>query len=349
MTRRSFSVTCALAIAAACGGNHIKNAGQPPQAAFTATPSTVQPQVFHLDASASTVAVGRIVKYEWTFGDENGAAPTDVAAPTTIHAYAATGTYTITLLVFDDSGTESQPTTHQVTVTAIVGNSGPVAVCNVTPTQPTQGSPVTFDGTQSVSSGATITTWAWNFGDGSNGSGSTATHTYNVQATFHATLQVIDSNNKASSAASCPAVVVTAPSACVGNYSLDANPKTATCQSPNDTTWVGVQWSMTEAAGGTITATEAYGTNADGGAGTITYSGTWSGSSFNMTGTYSQTDPSSGCIIDTNATISGTFSGCASWTGTWTEDKTIRDSACLGLGGPLPLCTITWNVSGTKL
>jgi PKD repeat protein len=442
MTRRWVPACCALIISAACGGGKIKNTGQAPQASFTATESTVRPQVFHFDASASFSVVGTIVKYQWIFGDENGGPATDEQAAVTLHAYTATGTYTVTLVVFDDSGTQSEPTTQKVTVPSVnnalpvakitgpalgnpgqaltfdgsgstpandiqqyawnfgdpssnanntfagptatmathtfatagqysvtlevtdslgqndtaevivgIGNSGPIAVCTFMPAQPMEGSPVDFDGTQSASPGAAITTWVWNFGDGSNGAGSTVQHTYNVVATFHPTLQVIDSNNKASAMASCPAVVIQAPMACVGSYTLTANPTTETCLTPGDTTWVGVQWTMTEMAGGSITATEANGPSADGGSATIVYTGTWSGSTFNMTGTYSYPDGNGGTITS-NATISGNFSGCATWSGTWMEDDTdYNDCVCGLLSGSSPchLCNITWNVSGTKI
>jgi PKD repeat protein len=432
MTRRWLSASLALMLLGACGGGKVKNAGQPPVAVFTDTQSTVRPQVFHFDASGSSVTVGKISKYTWTFGDEAaGAPPTDATLTTILHAYAGAGTFKVTLIVTDDSGTESTPTSQSVTVQSVnnalpvakitgpalgnpgqalsfdgsgstpandiqnyawnfgdpssnanntyagatattashtfatagqypvtlkvtdslgqndtaelivgVGNSGPIAVCTFTPAQPVQGGAVSFDGTQSASPGATITTWVWDFGDGSNGAGSTANHTYNVVSTFHPTLQVIDSNTKASPKASCPAVVIQAPAACVGNYTLTANPTTEMCLAPGDTTWVGVQWAITEVAGGTVTATEMNGPLADGGTGTITYSGTWSGSTFNMTGTYAQPDGAGG-TLSTNATIQGTFTGCGSWTGTWTEDKSDDQIG--------PLCTLTWNVSGTKI
>jgi len=58
------------------------------------------------DGSASSDTDGRIVSYDWTFGDggtASGAKPT--------HAYNTAGTYTVTLTVTDDSGRKATATT----------------------------------------------------------------------------------------------------------------------------------------------------------------------------------------------------------------------------------------------
>lgn len=434
-------VVAALAFAAACGGSTVKNVGQKPTASFTATQSTVRAQVFHLDASGSLAPVGRIAKYLWTFGDE--ALPGDqtaVETPTTVHAYKATGPFTISLVVQDDSGTQSDPVSQSVTVPSIdtslpkanisgpvqgdpgqaltydgsmstpagdiqnyewmfqnklsgaresmtgktatyafpvaakygvnltvtdslgqsdttellvaIGNVGPLAACSWTPQPAVQGMPLTFDGSQSLAPGSTIRLYVWDFGDGSpQATGKTAQHTYNVQATFKPTLQVIDQQNRVGDA-SCAEVNVQAPPLCSADYSLDGTPKKQTCLSADDSTWVGVEWHVTETADGKITATEQVGekTNCSGGTRTrtITYLGTWTGSAFTMTTKWQQIDWQmdpfgGGCTqvaLDKDDTVNGRFNGCATWTGTWVEK--------VGMSG-FPLCTLTWTVSGTKL
>ncbi|MFE5790791.1 LamG-like jellyroll fold domain-containing protein [Rhodococcus erythropolis] len=92
---------------------------QPPLAVFTekATDLSV---VF--DGTTSTDPDGTIASYAWNFGDNTTA---DTATVT--HAYAAAGTYPVTLTVTDNTGAKNT-TTHPVTV-----NTAPV-----TPTDPTE-------------------------------------------------------------------------------------------------------------------------------------------------------------------------------------------------------------------
>jgi YVTN family beta-propeller protein len=57
------------------------------------------------DASSSTVAVGSITSYEWSFGD--GSAPVVTNTPTTSHVYEAAGEYTATVTETDSAGTST--------------------------------------------------------------------------------------------------------------------------------------------------------------------------------------------------------------------------------------------------
>ena len=97
------------------GGGSGSNAAplnSPPVASFTATPSSgTAPLSVQLDASASTDNGGSIVTYNWNFGDSSAAG----SGVTTSHAYAAPGTYTVTLTVTDNGGTTGS-TTRQVSV-----------------------------------------------------------------------------------------------------------------------------------------------------------------------------------------------------------------------------------------
>lgn len=417
------ALTLSAAMLFACGEGKTTSNKELPLAKFTATPTSARPQVIKLDASESTATVGTISAYRWTFGDEaEGAAARETTVPSEVHAYAATGTFTVTLVVLDDKGTASEPFTQQVTISSVntaapkaiivgpgtatpgspvlfdgsastpksdlvsyawsfddplsvtqntastvqaahtfatagnyrvkltvtdslgqsdtaelliaVGQAGPQANCTWMPSAAQQGVPVTFDGSGSTApTGATIKTYLWDFGDGSpQATGVTTSHTYNAQATFKPTLQIIDSQNRVADAA-CPDVVVGAPPLCVADYAISANPKTQPCGIFGNTTWAGVQMHIEEKADGTITGTENFNGQM------IVYSGTWSGTSFTMKGSYDQ--DAGGDTIHTEATINGAFTGCGTWMGTWVEDVS---SAALG-----PLCTLTWNVTGTKL
>lgn len=64
------------------------------------------------NGSASTDADGRIVSYDWNFGDNGTASGAQV-----MHAYAAAGTYTATLTVTDDTGLTAH-STATVTIAA---------------------------------------------------------------------------------------------------------------------------------------------------------------------------------------------------------------------------------------
>src|SRR5205814_4835113 len=72
----------------------------PPTANFTTAREFGKvgtPLVF--DASASNDSDGRIIRYEWTFGDGGSATK---AGPIVSHVFAGTRTYTVTLVVWDD-------------------------------------------------------------------------------------------------------------------------------------------------------------------------------------------------------------------------------------------------------
>jgi PKD repeat protein len=423
-TRNALRAACVLLLASAagCDNTGIKNVDRKPVADFKLVQSTVRPQVVTLDAAQSFATVGTLTKFLWTFGDEATGSPrTEATTPTFQHAYASAGDFTITLVVTDDKGTESEPVTRTVNVPSInteapranisgpstgnpgsslsfdgsastptsdlknyawsfgdgsteqgadkkqvshtfanagnykvtltvtdslnqndttelnvvVGAVGPVAVCNWTPNPALQGVPVNFSGSGSTSPpGSTISLYVWTWGDGSaDGTGVTATHTYNVQATFQPRLKVLDNLNRLHEV-NCPQVVVGAPPLCTGTYSLAANPTSQLCGALGTATWGGNQWTMTMNANGTITAQEMF-------AGMpINFSGTWAGQTFTMTGAYDV--PDSLGTSHSDVTINGTWTGgCGGWTGTWRE---VNSHSLIG-----PTCTLTWNVTSSKL
>ncbi|WP_220800690.1 glycoside hydrolase family 19 protein [Mitsuaria sp. WAJ17] len=78
------------------GGGGSDPGNKPPVAAFT---SSVDRLNLSLDASASTDPDGQISSYKWTFGDGSSASGAKVT-----HAYAASGTYAVSLTVTDNKG-----------------------------------------------------------------------------------------------------------------------------------------------------------------------------------------------------------------------------------------------------
>ncbi len=68
----------------------------------------------------------------------------------------------------------------------------PTAGFTVSPSEPTTGEEVTFDGSGSSDPDGTVDSWTWDFGDGATGSGEIVTHTYEAAGTFLVTLAVAD-------------------------------------------------------------------------------------------------------------------------------------------------------------
>jgi len=151
------------------------------------------------DGSTSADPDGAIVSYDWTFGDGGSASGSQP-----MHAYAAAGTYTVTLTVTDDTGrTGSASTTARVTDPV---NQAPAADAGG-PYSTEPGSAVSFDGTGSSDPDGNILTWDWDFGDGSVGSGATPTHAYATAGDYTVTLVVTDDSGTKSSAVTTQASI----------------------------------------------------------------------------------------------------------------------------------------------
>ena len=159
----------------------------PPVSSFTyspAVPTTGETVTF--DASGSSDPDGTIASYAWDFDDGNTG-----TGVTAAHAYTTAGTYTITLTVTDDDGLTDN-TTSDITVS--FAPQSPVASFTYSPTTPTTGETVTFDGSASDDPDGTIASHAWNFGDGANGTSQIVTHIYADNGTYTVTLNVTDSD-----------------------------------------------------------------------------------------------------------------------------------------------------------
>jgi serine protease len=156
---------------------------EPPVADASGSYSGTEDIAIAFDGSGSCDSDGDPLTYAWDFGDgstEIGVNPT--------HAYAAGGTYTVTLVV-NDGKVDSEPNTTTADITEV--NDPPVA--DAGPNQTTLvNEDVTFNGSGSYDIDGTITTYEWEFGDGTTGTGMTTTHAYGAAGTYTANLTVTD-------------------------------------------------------------------------------------------------------------------------------------------------------------
>ncbi|MET3811360.1 PKD domain-containing protein [Arthrobacter sp. UYEF3] len=234
--------------------NHFTLSGEvvnkAPVAAFTSSATSLRAS---FDASASSDPDGTVASYAWDFGDGSAAGN----GKTVSHAYAASGTYQVTLRVTDDKGA-SNTLTKPVTVAFV--NQPPVASFISSSSALT----ASFDASGSYDSDGTVASYAWNFGDGSAaGSGVAAQHGYAAAGTYQATLTVTD-NNGASNAITKAVTVATINQAPVAAFTTSYSGLTASFEgsgsSDPDGTVVSYAWDFGDgsAPGNGATAQHSY-------------------------------------------------------------------------------------------
>ena len=168
----------------------------PPTASFTVACSGL---TCSFDPNSSSDNDGVISFFRWNFGDNSSTDVTNTNPQDNVkqHTYAQSGSYTVTLSVWDDrSGTAT--TTREVTVegTPPPPNAPPTASFTYACSDLT----CTLRDSGSSDPDGTIGAYAWNFGDGSGEGGSAATtkvHTYFQPGTYTAGLTVTDNGGAA--------------------------------------------------------------------------------------------------------------------------------------------------------
>jgi PKD repeat protein len=176
-------------------------------AAFTLNPTQTVTGAAATLTSSSTAAGGDAISQQtWNFGDGTAGSGASVS-----HAYAATGTYPVTLLVTTTLG-QTTSTTKQLVVTP-----PPVAAFTASATTVPAGTPVSFDGSGSNEPGGSIAGYSWNFGDGGSATGATTSHTYAHRGIYTVTLAAADPFGNAAQAThqvvvlGTPSALITAP------------------------------------------------------------------------------------------------------------------------------------------
>ncbi|WP_317233058.1 MULTISPECIES: PKD domain-containing protein [Pontibacter] len=152
--------------------------GAYPVAKFSATDFCQRSEVQFKDESE--VAFGRIVKWEWDFGD--GATSAEQHPK---HNYKKTGTYTVRLTAY--SGIVCLSTTTQQ-VTIVANPDAAFTTSNICLSET-----ATFTNSSSVAEGS-IVSYSWNFGDGATATIAEPTHKYSKPGTYTVSLTVTTEN-----------------------------------------------------------------------------------------------------------------------------------------------------------
>lgn len=145
------------------------------------------PLTVSLDGSSSSAYNGKIVSYEWDFGDST---PKTITGATISHKYTAVGTYTIKLKVVSDKN-ESASASKLIYVREI-----PLGAC-FSPSRKDGLAPLTVTFDSKCSMGA-LSSYHWTFGDGAESKLSSPTHTFDSPGSYSVTLEVTDSKSNVS-------------------------------------------------------------------------------------------------------------------------------------------------------
>ncbi|RLD61457.1 MAG: hypothetical protein DRJ01_07890 [Bacteroidetes bacterium] len=152
-----------------------------PIAAFTSDQTVVDEgqSIQFTDQSTNTPT-----SWSWDFGD--GGISTE-QNPT--YAYNTAGTYTVSLEVTNDNGSDTLTKIDYITVNAS-GSSAPVAEFTANQTIINQGESISFTD-QSTN---TPTSWSWDFGDGGTSTEQNPTYIYNTSGTYTVSLTATNDN-----------------------------------------------------------------------------------------------------------------------------------------------------------
>ena len=197
--------------------------GSQPTADFVFSPTTpALNQDIFFNAGLSKAGTGRtLVRYDWNFG--SGVPQTGLLVT---KAYDVAGTYTVLLTVTDDAG-QTATKSQSVVVSAGPGAQLPVALFTFSPTAPSVGTDVFFNGTASTTPAGTITSYAWNFGDGNTASGSTTDHPFAAAGSYIVRLTVTNSTGQTGTSTQTVTVSAAVPGGLTAEFTYSpTDPKT---------------------------------------------------------------------------------------------------------------------------
>lgn len=137
------------------------------------------------NGSQSTDPDGQIVKYEWDFGQGEGAVGREAQ-----FTFTTARNHVVTLTVTDDQGA-SHATTE---IIAVGANEPPTPMFSTSPTNPRTGDLITFDASASTDSDGNIVSYLWTLGNGITRTGQVITFSYPDARDYNVTLTVTDNN-----------------------------------------------------------------------------------------------------------------------------------------------------------
>lgn len=151
------------------------------------------PLTVDFDASSSSYANGKIVSYQWDFGDES--IPQHAGA-TKAHRFSKIGEYEVRVTVFTDDD-KSATTTKKIYVRVPATQACfKVSRNTVNFSGNRDRDIVSFD---SLCSQGNISQWKWDFGDGSISRDRNPSYAYEKPGNYTVNLEIIDNNNNVSS------------------------------------------------------------------------------------------------------------------------------------------------------
>lgn len=179
---------------------------KPPIAQIICPSSAKVGEMVVFDGSKSSDPDGKIVKYDFDFGDGDKKSGADSSVT---HAYNSSASYIVTLTVTDDKGATGKTSCGIMIETP--ENKPPTAVISC-PAEGKVGEEITFDASGSTDSDGTVVDYTFVFGDGKSYSSNQPIikHKYETEGKFEVTVTVKD-DKSATAQASCN-VTITLPS-----------------------------------------------------------------------------------------------------------------------------------------
>ena len=143
-------------------------------------------QEISFDASESIDLDGKIISYQWLFGDDASA-----SGEKTSHAYSQPGIYTVTLTVQDNTGHSNAVNSDEAVITI---NAPPIAEAGKD-LLAAPGDKVEFDGAASSDPDGKLTAYRWDFSDGAKSIETVkALRTFKEPGIYTAVLTVTDNS-----------------------------------------------------------------------------------------------------------------------------------------------------------
>ncbi|MEW5756792.1 MAG: PKD domain-containing protein [Pseudomonadota bacterium] len=170
-------------------GSKVNGLNTPPVPAISGPASGMPGSSLYFNGIRSTDD-GKIVSYEWDFGDG-----TQGKGQSVTHIYQNPGTYSVSLEIKDDKGEKAVASHSLNIIKSREGHPPPIALAGG-PYAATVGDPVDLDASQSRAAKGYLTKYHWDFGDGSTGEGPKVSHAYYEPGLYQVILTVEDSEGQ---------------------------------------------------------------------------------------------------------------------------------------------------------